>query len=136
MDQLGPVGALPDAGIPICSECGDDMALRDGATFSSGSGQKILLVRVQSIPHPLIVKVQRGMVTNVQGIPAGIAVEVRDYDAPRDGESSSRKIESDEDGPYITEIYDGSAEAEKGNTRDRKRRRVSRGGTRRKESKG
>jgi hypothetical protein len=28
MDQLGPVGDLPDAGIPICSECGDDMARR------------------------------------------------------------------------------------------------------------
>lgn len=123
MDQLGPVSDLPGAGIPICRECGDDMELLDGAVLSSGSARKILLVGVQAIPHPLVVRVQRGMVMCVHGIPAGIVVEVRDYDAPRDGGSTGRRIENDDDGPYLTEVYDGSAEAEKGKARDRKRRR-------------
>lgn len=126
-DQFAPVADLPEAGIPICSECGDDMELRDGAALSSGSGQRILLVGVQAVPHPLIVKVQRGMVMGVQGIPAGIVVEVRDYDSPRDSGSGGRKIESDEDGTYLTEVYDGSAEAEKGESRGVQRRLARQG---------
>ena len=123
MDQLGPVGDLPEVGTPICGECGDDMALRQCAALKTGSEQYLLLVPARSIPRRLVVKVQRGLVTEVQGIPDGMLVEVRDYDAPQGGESSSRKIEKDEDGLYLTEVYDGSAEAEKGKPRGRKRSR-------------
>ncbi len=123
MDQLGPVGDLPDVGIPICGECGDDMALQQCAALKTGSDHYLLLVPARGIPHRLVVKVQRGLVTEVQGIPDGILVEVRDYDAPQDGESSHRTIENDEDGAYVAEEYIESAEAEKGESRDRKRRR-------------
>lgn len=84
--------------------------------------QCLLLIPTRALQHRLVVKVHRGLVTSVHDIPDGMAVEVRDYDAPKDG-PCGRKIEYDEDGRYLAEVYDGSAEAEKGELRDRKRRR-------------
>ncbi len=87
--------------------------LRQCAVRKTGSDQYLLLVPARGIPRRLVVKVHRGLVTEVQGIPEGMRVEVRDYDTPQGSESSSRKIENDDEGPYLAEVYDGSAESER-----------------------
>ena len=93
---------------------GKEVDLHAAWTFTSRVEMNEERVSGVDPAKPIIVTVEGGVVQNVSNIPAGIAIEVRDYDNGEEATEEERAdhgMEQDSEGDwYSSEVYSGGAD--------------------------